>query len=73
MICNFFAMIIACLNFISDSEKIYFVGTNKKINFYELWQLHKQLKIIEMSEAGPDTYDEGYIHQFQPEPTHNIH
>ena len=25
---------------------------------------------MEMSEAWPDTFDEEYIHQFQPEPTH---
>ena len=30
-------------------------------------------KTIEMSEAWPDTYNEGYIHQFQLEPTHKIH
>ena len=29
---------------------MYSVGTNEKIDFYELWQLHKQLKIMEMSE-----------------------
>ena len=28
---------------------------------------------LEMSQAWPDTYSEGYIHQFQPEPTHRIH
>ena len=33
----------------------------KKKDFYELWQQHKQLKTMEMSEAWPDTYDEGYI------------
>ena len=27
----------------------------------------------EMSEVWRDTYDEGYIHQFQFEPTHKIH
>ena len=26
----------------------------------------------EMSEALPDTFYEGYIHQFQPEATHKI-
>ena len=25
---------------------------------------------MEMSGALPDTFDEGYIHQFKPEPTH---
>ena len=28
---------------------------------------------MEMSEASPDIYDEVYIHQFQPAPTHKIH
>ena len=41
--------------------------------FLELWQQLKQLKTMEMSEAWPDTYNEGSIHQFQPEPTHKIH
>ena len=27
---------------------------------------------MEMNESGPDTFDEGYMHQFQPEPTHKI-
>ena len=26
-----------------------------------------------MSDAWPDTYNEGYIHQFQPKPTHKIY
>ena len=33
---------------------------------------HKQVKIMKMSEAWPNIYDEGYIHQFQPELTHKI-
>ena len=28
---------------------------------------------IEMNEAWPDTYDDRYIHQLQPEPTQKIH
>ena len=28
---------------------------------------------IEMSDTCPDSKDEGYIHQFQPEPTQKIH
>ena len=51
-------------------QKIYSVGTNDKKDFYELRQQHKQLKTIEMSEAWPDIFYEGYIHQLQPEPTH---
>ena len=34
--------LLACLNFILDSEES---------NFYQLWQQHKQLKTMEMSEA----------------------
>ena len=33
------------------SLKIYSVGTDKKSDFYELWQQHKQLKTLEMSQA----------------------
>ena len=44
----------ACLNFAFDSEDLFFC---------ELWQQHK-LKTMEMSEVWPDTYDEGYMHQF---------
>ena len=40
-------------------------------DFYELWQQYKQQKTIEMSEAWPDTYNEGY--QFQLKPNHKIH
>ena len=28
---------------------------------------------MEMSEAWANTFDEGYIHQYQPEPTNKIH
>ena len=44
----------------------------KKSDFCELWQQHKQLKTMELSEAWPDIYSLGYMHQFQPEPTHKI-
>ena len=40
----------------------------EKSDFCELWHQHKQLKTMEMGETLSDTYDEGYIHQFQPEP-----
>ena len=66
--------LLACLNFTLDSEEIFcWYKQKKKKDFYELWQQHKQLKTMEMSEARPDAYDEGYIHQLQPEPTHKIH
>ena len=37
--------LLACLNF-----TLYSVGTNEKSDFYELWQQHKLLKTMEMSE-----------------------
>ena len=30
-------------------------------------------KTMEMSEVWRNTYDEGYMHQFLPEPTYKIH
>ena len=45
----------------------------KKSDFYKIWQQHKQLKTIEMSETWPDIFYEEYIHQFQHEPTYKIH
>ena len=60
----------ACLNFTLDSEDLSFWY---KSDLYGLWQQHKHLKTMETREAWPDTFDEGYIHQFQPEPTHKIH
>ena len=61
--------LLACLNFTLDSEDL-FCWYNEKSDFYGLWQQHKLLKTMEVSEVWPDTYDKGYIHQFQPEPTH---
>ena len=40
--------LLACLIFSLDSEDLSF--WYKKSDFYELWQQHKQLKIMEMSE-----------------------
>ena len=34
---------------------------------------HKKLKTMEMSEAWPDIFYDGYIHQFELELTHKIH
>ena len=39
------------LNFNLDSEDLFCWDKQKKNDFYELWQEHKQLKTIEMSEA----------------------
>ena len=41
---------IACLNFTLDSEDL-FCWYKQKGHFYQLWQQHKQLKIMEMSKA----------------------
>ena len=49
---------------------MYPFGANEKSDIHELWQQHKHLKTMEMSEAWPDTFNEEYIHQFQPELTH---
>ena len=57
----------------SSRLESYSVGTNEKSDFYKLWQQYKLLKTMEMSEVWPDTYNERYIHQFQPEATHKIH
>ena len=53
----------ACLNFTLDSEVLFrwYMQKKKKKDFYELWQQHKLLKTMEMSEVWLDTYDEGYI------------
>ena len=40
----------------------------KQSRFFELRQQHKQLKAMEINEAWPYTYDEGYIHQSNPNP-----
>ena len=57
---------------VMDSCFINPFGINEKNDLYELWQQRKQLKTMEMSETWPNTFYEGYIHQFQPEPTQII-
>ena len=42
--------LLACLNFILESEDLSFWYKRKK-DFYELWQQHKKLKTMEMNEA----------------------
>ena len=63
---NLLQWLIACPNFTLDSEDL-FCSCKQKSDFYELWQQHNQLKTMGLSEAWPDIYDEGYIHQFKPE------
>ena len=43
------------------TQKVCFVDTNGRIDFYELWQQHKQPKTMEIKEAWPDIYDEGSV------------
>ena len=64
--------LLACLNFTLDSERLFF-WYKQKSDFYELWQQHKQMKTMEMSNAWPDSYIEGYIYIYISEPTHKIH
>ena len=42
--------LLTCLNFTLYSEDL-FCWYKQKIDFYELWQQHKQLKTMEMIEA----------------------
>ena len=64
--------LLACLNFTLKSEDLSF-WYKEKSDLYELWQQHEQQKTMEINEASPDIFYEGYIHQFQSEPTHKIH
>ena len=42
--------LLACLNFTLDSDDL-FCWYKQKSDFFELWQQHKLLKTMEMSEA----------------------
>ena len=57
---NHFSTIISLFE-LSLRNKIFSVGKNKRSDFYEQWQQHKQLKI----DAWTDIYDEEYINQFR--------
>ena len=69
--------LLAYLNFTLDSANLFcwykWKKKKKKEDFYQLWQEHKQLKTMKMSKGWPDTYNDGYIQQFQPEPTQKIY
>ena len=64
---TFLQRLLAFLNF-PLHEKIYFVGTDEKSDFYELRQQHKQLKTMD-----EELLHEEYKDRFQPEPTHKMH
>ena len=65
--------LLACLNFTSDSENLFYW-----YNLIKKWFLSAMAAAQAAQNHGDewgltDTYDEGYIHQFQPEPTHKIY
>ena len=68
---NLLQQLLASVNFTLVSEDLSF-WNKQKIDFYELWQQHKQLKTMEMSKAWSGIFYEGHIHQFQSETTHKI-
>ena len=47
-------------------QEIYSAGLNWRSDFYNQWQLHKQLKNMEKNEIWLDIYIKGYTHKFQP-------
>ena len=53
--------LLACLNFNLNLKRFICWYKWKKKDFYKLWQQHKQLKTIEMSDVWPDTYGEECI------------
>ena len=53
---TFVQWLLACLNLTLDSKDL-LCWYKQKSGFYELWQQHKLLKTMEMSEVWPDTYD----------------
>ena len=60
---------------ITSPSKLYFrfrrfILLVQTTDIYELWQQNNQLKTMKTSEGWHDTYDKGYIHQFQPKITH---
>ena len=71
LVCKLMILQLTCLNFTLDSQDLC-CWFKRKNDIFELWQQRKQFKIMEMSEASPDTYDERYIHQFHSEPTQKI-
>ena len=48
---NTFATITSLSKLCLRFGTFFSVGTNKKMNFYKLWQQHKQLKTLKMGEA----------------------
>ena len=65
--------LLASLNFTLDSENLFFWYKQKKWFLWTMAAARAAEMTMGMSEAWPDIYNEGYIHNFQPEPTHKIH
>ena len=57
---NYFATVTSVIEL-----EAYSVGTNKGSDLFEQCKQQKQLKLIEMNEAWPDTSDEGYVCNIQ--------
>ena len=68
-----FAMITSLSEFYFRFRRFILLVLTKKVISINYGQQHKQLRTMEVSEAGPDTFGVGYIHQFQPEPTNEIY
>ena len=69
--CN--SYLLDSLNFTVESEDLLFWYKQQKKRF--LWTM-AAAQAAENHRDGwglTDTYNEGYIHQFQPKPTHRIH
>ena len=52
--------LVTCLNLALDADFTILL-VKAKTDFHELWQQHKQLKIMQTSEDWPDIYDDEYI------------
>ena len=69
---NPFAMIASLSELYFRFRRFILLLQMEKNDFYELLQ-QLLLKTMELSEFWTDTYNEGYMHQFQPGLTHKIY
>ena len=53
--------------------KTFILLVQTESDFYELWPQYRLLKTMDLNEAWPYIFNEGYVHQFQPEPIDKIH
>ena len=59
---NLIKHLLACLNLALDTNDLFWWH---QYDFSELWQQHKQLKVMEMDKTWPNIYYEEYIHKLQ--------